>query len=68
MKKKLLTALFATMLAAASAVTAFADVAPEPDPNATRPLDTMITVLIVAVAIVAVAEIVWSIIRSRRRK
>ena len=68
MKKKLLTALLAMMLAATSAVTAFADIAPEPDPDATKPLDTMITVLIVAVVIVALAEIVWSIIRSRRRK
>lgn len=67
--KKCVTALLWTLtLLAASAVTAYADVAPEPAPNATQPLNTMMTVLIVAVVIVAVAVIAWIIFSNRKNK
>ena len=68
MKKRVLASLWAVTLLVVSAVTAYADIAPEPDPNATQPLNTMMTVLIVAVVIIAVAVGVWRIIRSRKNK
>ena len=68
MKTRVLAVLWAIMLVALSAVTAYADVAPEPAPNATQPDTTLLTVLIVAVAIIAVAVIAWIIFSNRKNK
>ena len=64
MKKLTLISLWTMALLALSAVTAFADVAPEPEPI--RSGSTLVTVLIAAVVIVAVAVIVWLIARRRK--
>ena len=70
MKKRISAALWAVALLAVSAVTAYADLAPEPgpDPGAAQPIDSMMTVLIVAVVIIAAAVVVWRILRSRKNK
>lgn len=66
MKKLTLTALWTAALLVLSAVTAFADVAPLPEPVTAQAHPELI-VLIVAVVIVAAASIVWIVIRNRRK-
>lgn len=66
MKKITLTTLLASALLALSAVTAFADVAPLPEPVTAQAHPELI-VLIAAVVIVAAASIVWIVIRNRRK-
>ena len=68
MRKRVTALLWTLTLLAASAVTAYADVAPEPTPIATQPDTTLLTVLIVAVAIIAVAVIAWIIFSNRKNK
>ena len=65
MKKLTFTALWTLALLVLSAVTAFADVAPLPEPVTAQAHPELI-VLIVAVVIVAAASIVWIVIRNRR--
>lgn len=78
MKKLSLTALWIAVLTALSAVTVWADIIPEPIPEPTpEPTPTpapapsgdctLLTVLIVGVAVIAAAVIAWVIIRRRRR-
>ena len=64
MKKAFLTILWTAVLLAMSAVTAFADVAFEPEPVLSdgRPL----TLLIVSLAVLAGAVIVWLLVRRRK--
>jgi hypothetical protein len=57
MKKLTFTALWTMALLALSAVTAFADIVPEPEP--VRSGGTLLTVLVAAVAVLAVAVIAW---------
>ena len=66
MKKLTFTALWTLALLVLSAVTAFADVAPLPEPVTAQAHPELI-VLIVAVVIVAAASIVWIVIRNRRK-
>jgi hypothetical protein len=66
MKKLTFTALWTAALLVLSAVTAFADVAPLPEPVTAQAHPELI-VLIVAVVIVAAASIVWIVIRNRRK-
>ncbi len=65
MKKLTFTALWTMALLALSAVTAFADVAPEPEPL--RPDATLLTVLIAAVVLIAAAVTVWVITRRHKK-
>lgn len=64
MKKLIFAALLAAVLTALAAVTAFADVVPEPEPVLSdgRPL----TLLIVSLAVLAVAVIVWFLVRRKK--
>jgi hypothetical protein len=66
MKKLTFTALWTAALLVLSAVTAFADVAPLPEPVTAQAHPELI-VLIAAVVIVAAASIVWIVIRNRRK-
>jgi len=65
-KKWILTALWTVMLSALSAVTVYADVAPEPEPlrSALSPL----TALIAALVLIAAAVIAWVVIRNGKNK
>ena len=65
-KKWMLTALWTVMLSALSAVTVYADVAPEPEPL--RSELSPLTALIAALVLIAAAVIAWVVIRNGKKR